>query len=704
MEEKLHFKVSSGLKDIIGRDLITNELVAIFELVKNGYDADATEINLVINSYEDYILIQDNGVGMNRVDVENKWLFVAHSDKKTSERVYAGSKGIGRFSCDRLGERLILLTKRDQEVSELEINWGEFEKDSLKRFEDLNVIYRSENVSTSNLLSNTGTTLKISGLRDKWDKDRVTKVISALQRLVNPFVDDGKIKINVKYISSFTGIAEVDEDVSNNVATILDRKTIYIECIIDQKNIKVTLFDKEKIIYSFDAENSTILKNIYFKVYYLSTAAKNNFTRIMGTEAKNYGSIFLYKNNFRIFPYGEVDYDAFGLNLRKTQGYNRYLGHRELLGWINIIDNENHFNEVTSRDRGFVTNQYTIAFENLYMELIQRPLESYVQLVKFGNSDIDDIETDDGEVIDKLLRRFNKFEITQISKYELPVIAQPLNKKFALLDDDSISLKDKKEIQKNLQQATFQLNLENREVKKENKKIDKENQRLKREIIIKEAILEKDKPDRQELLFHELSKVGSELDNSIEKIVELVEPYDESLKKQMLKQLANLRRSSDKLISIKTQILRITNQSLSNTININLKEYLENYFDIVSEESDAQISLNIDNIPVFKDVNVYDLGVLLDNLLLNAEECRSDVEISIYFSEDNEAFHFVSNTGPITISPEDSIFKLGVTSKVNGTGIGMYLCREICEEFGWSINVSSDGHLVDFKIEFGDEK
>ena len=57
MSEILHFKVSSGLKDILGRDLITNELVAIFELVKNGYDADATEINLIINSAEDYIII-----------------------------------------------------------------------------------------------------------------------------------------------------------------------------------------------------------------------------------------------------------------------------------------------------------------------------------------------------------------------------------------------------------------------------------------------------------------------------------------------------------------------------------------------------------------------------------------------------------------------------------------------------------------------
>ena len=74
MSEILHFKVSSGLKDILGRDLITNELVAIFELVKNGYDADATEINLIINSAEDYIIIQDNGKGMNRDDIENKWL------------------------------------------------------------------------------------------------------------------------------------------------------------------------------------------------------------------------------------------------------------------------------------------------------------------------------------------------------------------------------------------------------------------------------------------------------------------------------------------------------------------------------------------------------------------------------------------------------------------------------------------------------
>ena len=705
MEEKLHFKVSSGLKDIIGKDLITNELVAIFELVKNGYDADATEINLIINSYENYIIIQDNGKGMNRDDIENKWLFVAHSEKKDSEKVYAGSKGIGRFSCDRLGTKLKLISHKDDEASKLEIDWGEFEKDSLTKFEELDVTYNSLDVVEDTFIQKSGTILTISNLRDTWDLNRVNKVIKALQRLVNPFVDDGKIKINVKYISSSSGIAELDEYISNDIATVLDKKTIYIECDIKETEISITLYDKEKIIYSFKIENNTILKDIYFKIYYLSTAAKNNFTRIMKTEPKNYGSIFLYKNNFRIFPYGEVDFDAFGLNLRKTQGYNRYLGHRELLGWINITDSENHFNEVTSRDRGFVTNSYTIELEKVYMEFVHRPLESYAQLINFGSSDIDEIETDDTDAIQKLIQRFKKYKFTVAPiVYELPKIAQPLEKKFELLDDVNTSSSEKKEIQKNLKQAAVELRKENQEVKKEKHKIDKENQRLKREIIIKEAILEKDKPDRQDLLFHELSKVGEELDDSIEIIIELIEPQDEVFKKQMLKQIASLRRSSDKLISIKTQILRITNQSLSDTITIDLKEYLRSYFDIVSEESNARVTLNFDDLPVFQDVNVYDLGVLLDNLLLNAAERRRDVEISLYFSEDNKAFHFVSNTGPITISPAESIFNLGVTSKPGGTGIGMYLCKEICKEFGWSINVSSQRNLVDFKIEFGDEK
>lgn len=699
--EKLHFKVSSGLKDIIGRDLITNELVAIFELVKNGYDADATEISLIINRHENSIIIQDNGKGMNRYDIENKWLFVAHSEKKDSDRVYAGSKGIGRFSCDRLGSKLTLLSKKDNELSELTIDWGDFEKNSLDEFEKMKVDYRSGSEVDSVFEAESGTLLKITGLRDDWSKDRVEKVFSALQRLVNPFVNDGKIKINVQYFSSSTEIAEIDRNVSNNIATVLDKKTIYMECEVKEKEISVALYDKNKEIYSFDIENTTILKNIYFKIYYLSTAAKHNFTRFMGTEAKNYGSIFLYKNNFRIFPYGEVDYDSFGLNLRKTQGYNRYLGHRELLGWINIIDSDNHFNEVTSRDRGFVTNAYTIAFEDLYLEFIQRPLESYVQLVKFGNSDIDDIQTDDNEAVEKLTSRFKKYKFTTVPRYyELPKIAQPLDKKFNLLDDETTSVSEKKEIQKNLKQAAVELTKENPEVKKEKEQVVRENERLKNKVEIANKFIDSSKPARQDMLFHELGKVGSELNGTLKKMLRLMN--DAELEK-FSDSIYKLRRTSDKLSSIKKQILRINFETYSKTEKIEIKTYLKSYLDNTVNDT-SKLKINFGSGKIEQKINIYDFGTLIDNLIVNAQD-RNASSISFYFEEDNSAMHVLSDTGPIEIQPIDDIFKLGVTSKRRGTGLGMYICKQICQDFGWDILVSeSENNYVDFRIEFNKEQ
>jgi hypothetical protein len=699
MEEKLHFKVSSGLKNIIGKDLITNELVAIFELVKNGYDADATEINLIINSYENYIIIQDNGKGMNRDDIENKWLFVAHSEKKDSDKVYAGSKGIGRFSCDRLGTKLKLISHKDGEVSELKIDWGEFEKNSLKKFEELDVTYTSLDIVEDSFIQKSGTILNISNLRDTWDLNRVKKVISALQRLVNPFVDDGKIKINVKYISSSSGIAELDEYISNNVASVLDKKTIYIECEIKEKEISITLYDQEKIIYSFKIENNTILKDIYFKIYYLSTAAKNNFTRIMKTTPKDYGSIFLYKNNFRIFPYGEVDFDAFGLNLRKTQGFNRYLGHRELLGWINITDSENHFNEVTSRDRGFVTNSYTLEFEKVYMELVHRPLESYMQLTRFGNSDIDEIETDDTDAIQKLIQRFKKYKFTVSPKYyELPKIAQPLEKKFELLDDVNTSTSEKKKLQKSLKQAAVELRKENREVKKEKQRIYKENSRLKNEIEIKEKIILNEKPARQDMLFHELGKAGKELTATLQKMIRLMTPEEYE---KFSDSIYKIRRTSDKLSSIKKQILRLNFESFSNLENIELKSYLKSYVDnLIDDTVKLNVSLGIGEL--YQSINVYDFGTLLDNLIINAQD-RNAKDIHIFFDEDNKIMHFTSDTGPIDIEPIENIFNIGVTSKRRGTGLGMYICQQICKDFNWEISVQQlKNNVVDFQIKFSE--
>lgn len=84
--DELKFKVSSGLKNILGRDLITSDNIAILELVKNSYDAHATKVDITFKA--DSITIADNGKGMSLSDIQQKWLFVGYSAKKMTQKMY----------------------------------------------------------------------------------------------------------------------------------------------------------------------------------------------------------------------------------------------------------------------------------------------------------------------------------------------------------------------------------------------------------------------------------------------------------------------------------------------------------------------------------------------------------------------------------------------------------------------------------------
>src|SRR3989338_10340450 len=89
MAKNIRFKISSGLKNLIGRELITDELIAIFELVKNSFDAHANTVTItfenLLGENNSKITITDNGKGMSYDDLINKWLFVAYSAKSRSE-------------------------------------------------------------------------------------------------------------------------------------------------------------------------------------------------------------------------------------------------------------------------------------------------------------------------------------------------------------------------------------------------------------------------------------------------------------------------------------------------------------------------------------------------------------------------------------------------------------------------------------------
>ena len=92
------------------------------------------------------------------------------------------------------------------------------------------------------------------------------------------------------------------------------------------------------------------------QIYYIDPLTRAYFTRNVGIKPVEYGSIFLFYNNFRISPYGNVKNDWLGLDQRKAQGRARYFGTRELLGKIFITDEDNTF-EVLSNREGLAQNQ-----------------------------------------------------------------------------------------------------------------------------------------------------------------------------------------------------------------------------------------------------------------------------------------------------------------------------------------------------------
>lgn len=152
-ETTLNFDVTTGLKRVLGRELITDDQVAVFEMVKNSFDANATTVHIYFGP--DRIIVADNGDGMSLDDLHNKWLLVAYSSKRESPtkdfrdlaagRHFAGSKGIGRFSSDRLGEALDLRTRprlaKNGTVHNLNVDWRRFEENARERFEAVDVSY-----------------------------------------------------------------------------------------------------------------------------------------------------------------------------------------------------------------------------------------------------------------------------------------------------------------------------------------------------------------------------------------------------------------------------------------------------------------------------------------------------------------------------------------------------------------------------------
>lgn len=395
----VHFKTNILLKNIIGKDLITDDNLAVLELVKNSFDAGSPEVSItyknIINNDDSVqllfpskqtsqLIIKDEGAGMDEDDLINKWLNIAYSEKKEFRenygRIQAGNKGVGRFSCDRLGHFLTIYSrKRGTNYYKLFIDWRLFEKegqqDSL--IQDINL--KISEIPADDFCNQTGydtfesgTILEIAFLREFWTKDKILSLKRELEKFINPNQIFSSSRFDVFLYAEDYRQNDIEDDyvkkvngkVENKIFNKLDFKSSSITATIDERGeyITTTLQDRGKDIFILKENNPfSQLSNVKITIYYLNPYAKRYFTNQTGIRSVDFGSIFLFIDGFRVPPYGDDGDDWLGLEIRKGQGYNRYLGTREIVGRIEVNNNQDKFIIISNRS-GIVNN---VAFDQL---------------------------------------------------------------------------------------------------------------------------------------------------------------------------------------------------------------------------------------------------------------------------------------------------------------------------------------------------
>ncbi len=193
----LRFEVDAGLLFQLGEQLVARRSIALAELIKNAYDADATQVIVRMENVtqpDGVIVVKDNGTGMTFEAVRDHWMRIATDDKIRSPispvycRPRTGAKGIGRFAARRLAHKLILDTVAQREDGTKERVVVEFDwKKQFRPGQSLTRIPVTYTRTTVDPKTPTGVTLRLESVRDVWTKRDVNELQRDLLSLTSPF-------------------------------------------------------------------------------------------------------------------------------------------------------------------------------------------------------------------------------------------------------------------------------------------------------------------------------------------------------------------------------------------------------------------------------------------------------------------------------------------------------------------------------------
>lgn len=726
MSKKLKFNVSSYTARLIGRENVSTLDGAILELVKNTYDADANKCILYYDEEDKILYIMDNGCGMTEEIIVNHWMTIGNSTKKESfvskkGRVQTGAKGIGRFALDRVSNNCTMYTKTKEssQIIKWKVNWNDFEEKknitdvtadlSIIKKESLDECIQLKNNNVMMMLEEhfekSGTVFVMEQLNEEYTLDLIESLRKSLASLLPPSFENEYIiyffknnkdtikeaKIVSDNINNYDYKIDFQVYKNNNVNIMLYRNEFDLKDELD-KIIKEEGFDKKDKEYFLGEPkkiNTTIVEllgievlgledtngTLYFNKNQISQddASKFYYKDITGRQnySKTFGGIKLYRDNFRVRPYGELNssnYDWLLLGLRHngsaaiSHKTNPWLvAPNQITGIVNISRTNLYLSDQANR-QGLVETKQFKALKDLIISIIK-------------------VFEEDRQYVGRKLN----------NKYEREHFEIQAEKEIEEIANNS---KSKTENETNTVHASkAQMVIERK--KQQIKDLEDENRMLRNLAttgILSNQYIHETKESVNSIGINVMAAKVSLKSNDLEKVKKYLNECSLSLQKLnswFEVSLKSIRRDKRKMKFVNLSEL------LSDEINL-WNEVLEN--------QEININLNIEKkIPEFK-CFPYEIESIISNLIANSiHEFKGiknkEISIDIKNEKDGVLIGYKDN-GPglapnYKNNPSKILepFETGKRNTLNekiGTGMGMWIINNIVNDYDGSIDLSEN--------------
>lgn len=396
IDDKIPLKMHPRVFAALGADLVTNDIVAVIELVKNSYDAFASEARVSFCRHESslfpYLEIKDNGLGMTKEVIDEVWCTVAtpykeaHPFVKCGDKIrrVSGAKGLGRLAVARLGKSLRMITKASETESwEVNVNWN-----AIASADSVSACYISRKEYRGNLAPAGwhGTILQINDLNGVWSSAEYEELEENLARLLSPFESPSEFRIFLKKLDTHdSNVVEIESPKFLNEPKYkiwgnVDNSGMifwnYAFQPIDKRPGRMTAgsIAWEQIRMTASEEKDQQLPRemqsgpFKFEIRAWDIGADdilevsshfNIQKRFIRSAIRSHKGLSVYRDNILVLPKSDNAKDWLGLDLRRVSRVGDRLSTSQIVGHISISADENpKLMDTSDRERLAINDEY----------------------------------------------------------------------------------------------------------------------------------------------------------------------------------------------------------------------------------------------------------------------------------------------------------------------------------------------------------